>query len=262
MEKEIIKEIFLLLLEIFKALVEILWEKTKYFLKIFWIRFFGYEEIPPKEKESLEEWGVTGESEWPKITEGEIKEPAKKGNEILLPPIIPDLPDNYGENRIVLMQRDPLCLFCYWEIQQNRIDDFMKSLYPLAHDAKPALRMYDVTNILFDGKNANRYFDIELVPGSRDWYIHLKEPNRSFCADVGFLTSAGTFHPLIRSNTVTTPRMCPSDIIDEKWIGIGALYEKVYTSMGSEAGSHVFKSTPAGWQKLFSHYLSSRERVD
>ncbi len=255
------KEIFLLILEIFKALIEILWEKIKYVLKILWIRFFGYEEIPQEKKEAVVEWGVTGEDEWPGITEIETKEPPEKEREISPPYAIPDLPENYGENRIVLMQRDPLCLFCYWELQQDKTDKFLKNLSTLAYGARLVLRVYDVTNILFDGNNANKYFDSVLVPGAKDWYIHLEEPNRSFCADIGFLTSDGTFHMMTRSNTITTPGMCPSDITEEPRVEIEALYEKVYASMDIDAASHVPvpESASAKWQRLFSHILSSSE---
>ncbi|MCF6148566.1 MAG: DUF4912 domain-containing protein [Candidatus Kuenenia sp.] len=254
------KEIFLLIFEIFKALIEIVWEKIKYILKIVWIRFFGYEEIPPREEEGVEEWGVTGESEWPGIKEIETKGPSEKMT--FPPPAVPELPENYGENRIVLMPRDPLCLFCYWELQQNKIDNFMKNLYTLAHDAKLALRVYDVTNILFDGKNANKYFDIELVQWAKDWYIHVDEPNRSFCIDIGFLTSDGTFHPLIRSNTITTPRTYPSEIIDKKWICVENLYKKMYADIGFDITKEVYERTSAEVQKLFPQFLSSCELAD
>ncbi len=253
------KEIFLLILEIFKALTEILWEKIKYVLKILWIRFFGYEEIPQEKKEAVVEWGVTGEDEWPGITETETKEPPVKEMVVSPPSAIPDLPDSYGENRIVIMQRDPLCLFCYWELQQAKIDNFLKNLSTLAYDASLVLRVYDVTNILFDGNNANKYFDSVLVQGAKDWYIHLEEPNRSFCADIGFLTSDGTFHMLTRSNTITTPGMCPSDITEDQRVEIEAPYEKVYASMGIDAASHVPESASAKWQRFFSHILSSSE---
>src|SRR3989338_1355737 len=88
----------------------------------------------------------------------------------------------------------------------------------MAYSAKVVLRVYDVTDIIFNGNNAHKYFDIEIRGGARNWYIKVGESDRSFCVDMGFLTSYGTFFVIVRSNVVKTPRVGVSEIIDEDWL--------------------------------------------
>jgi len=262
MDKEVLKEIFLLILEIFKALIELLWDKTKSIARFIWNRFFGKAEVSLEEEAEVKEWGVTGEDKWPHIqdiSQSEEKETLKQKEDkkVFFPAKISELPDNYGDNRFVLMVRDPLCLFGYWEIQQGKIDNFLNSLYTLAYDARFTLRLYDITNLIFDGKNANSYMDIEITGGAQSWYIHVNEPDKNFCADLGFFTSDGIYHTLIRSNTVATSRLGPSEIVDEQWVAVGAVYEKLYEHIDIEIYKPVFERTYEEWLKLYPETISS-----
>ena len=265
MDKDIIKEIFLLILEIFKALCEIVWKKVKKHLQSDMGQVFGLADAS-KEQVTYQEWGVTGEDEWPSAPEApsvKQEEPQQrvetKEIEIVYTPKTPELPDDYGDNRIVLMVRDPEWLFTYWELRQDVIDSTRNTLVPLAEGAKTILRVYDVTDIIFNGYNAHKYFDIEVAGGARSWYIHAGEPNRSFCVDIGFLAPDGTFRILSRSNTVKIPRMGVSEVVDEEWMSINELYEKAYTPMGRCISESVFERAHANWQEALKEGVSPPE---
>lgn len=262
MDKGIIKEIFLLVLEVVRALCEMLWKKTKDFLLLIWDRFFGISDVSSEERAEEQEWGVTGEDTWPAAPELPIVKPEKphqeiERKEIVFVPQVPEPPDNYGDNRIVLMVRDPEWLFAYWEIQKDAMDSVLNMLGNMAHSAKLALRVYDVTDIIFDGNNAHKYYDIEVTGGARNWYIHVGEPDRSFCVDIGFLAPDGTFHTLCRSNVVRTPRAGVSEVVDEKWMGIEEIYEKVFAPMGLGISESVFERAHKGWQEMAKEGVSS-----
>lgn len=266
MDKDVIKEIFLLILEIIKALCEILWKKVKNLTGLIWDRFFGMADISSKEQAGKQEWGVTGEDTWPVALEAPLVKPEEpqpriEREEIAYAPRIPELPDNYGDTRIVLMVRDPEWLFTYWEIPKEVMDSVLNTLGGMAHGAKIVLRVYDVTDVIFDGNNAHKYFDIEVTGGTRNWYIHVGEPNRSFCVDIGFLTSHGIFYTLSRSNTVRTPRTSVSEVVDEKWMGIEELYEKIYAPMGIGISESVFERAHKGWQEILKEGVSSPESL-
>lgn len=49
------------------------------------------------------------------------------------------------------------------------------------------------------------FFDLEIDQTAVSWYIHAGIANRSYRVDLGLLTPAGTFFPLVTSNLVTTP---------------------------------------------------------
>lgn len=265
MNKEIIKEIFLLALDVIKALCGLIWKKIKCLV---WDRFFATS-VSSHEKAMEQEWGVTGEDKWPSTPEapsGEQKESqqrTERKESVYIPiPTTPELPDNYGDNRIVLMVRDPLWLFAYWEIRKDVLDRVRSALGVLAHNTKIVLRVYNVTDIIFNGSNAHKCFDIEVTGGARDWYIEVGEPNRSFCVDIGFLSPNGTFRVLARSNTVRMPRMSISEVVDEEWMSIGELYEKVYVPMGRGVSESAFERAHGNWQEALKEDVSSPGSLD
>jgi hypothetical protein len=137
------------------------------------------------------------------------------------------------------------------------MDGVLNTLGSMAHGAKIVLRVYDVTDVIFDGSNAHKYYDIEVAGGARNWYIHVGEPNRSFCVDIGFLTSRGGFRAIVRSNTVRTPRAGVSEVIDEEWMGIEEIYEKVYAPMGLGISESVFERAHKGWLEIQKEGVSS-----
>jgi len=268
MDKDIMKEIFLLIFEIIKAFCEIVWKKIKDFIGLIWYRFFGMADVSSGEQAEEQEWGVTGEDEWPIAPEAPPVKPEepqpgieRKEAVAVYAPTIPELPDSYGDNRIVLMVRDPEWLFAYWEIRTDVMDSVLNMLGSLAHGAKIVLRVYDVTDIIFNGNNAHKYFNIEVTGEARNWYIHVGEPNRSFCVDIGFLTPNGTFRILSRSNTVRTPRTSVSEVVDEKWMSIEELYEKVCAPIGLGISESVFERAHKGWQEILKEGVSSPESL-
>ncbi|MBI5042559.1 MAG: DUF4912 domain-containing protein [Nitrospirae bacterium] len=140
-----------------------------------------------------------------------------------------ELPPFYGENKIVLMARDPYYAFTYWEVTSQRYEDAKRLL---GQGVKLILRVYDITDIHFDGKNARGYFDIEVYEMTGSWYINIGRPNRSFCIDLGALAPDGRFLTLVRSNTVTMPRDTVSDVVDEEWMLLEEEFMKLFAISG------------------------------
>ncbi|MFX4262017.1 DUF4912 domain-containing protein [Pelotomaculum propionicicum] len=145
-------------------------------------------------------------------------------------PVQPDiyLPHNYGMDRMVLLARDPHWLFAYWEITATKQEEFTGAYGPEAwHASHPVLRIYDVTGIEFNGKNAHKHIDYHVEEHIDNWHIEVGEPDRSFCVDLGRMFPDGRFITLLRSNIVTTPRASLSDRLDEEWMWIEGLYQSI-----------------------------------
>lgn len=73
-------------------------------------------------------------------------------------------------------------------------------------------RVYDVTDIIFDGHNAHGSFDLRLSGLRGSYYFPISLPARNYLAEVGLMASDGSFHPLSRSNTVFFDRDRPSGV--------------------------------------------------
>jgi len=154
------------------------------------------------------------------------------------PTAVPDLPSSHGEDRIVLLVRDPYWVHVYWDVSRDALLGARATLKDEWFDAKSILRVHDVTGVDFDGKNSNSHFDITIEGGATNWYINTRVPNRSYCVDIGLLSKTGKFVLLARSNVATTPRDAPSEVVDEKWMIPDWEFDKVYAlSGGFKVGS-------------------------
>jgi hypothetical protein len=170
-----------------------------------------------------------------------------------------DLPKGYGETKLVLLPRDPYWMFAYWEISPQ---DWLKIKSEYGEDihekSRLILRVYDVTSVKekFDGKNADRYFDIYITEVADNWYINVDLPNRSYCVDIGLLTNDNRFIMLARSNIVHMPREGISPITDEQWAVLQKEFEQILQLAGVESigkGSlEIAKLVAERWKELVS----------
>lgn len=157
-----------------------------------------------------------------------------------------DLPFGYGRDKIVLQVRDPWWIHAYWEVTQETFERLKIELGVTFYSAKKVLRVYDISNIIFDGKNAHRFFDIEVTAEATNWYIDTAGPGRSWCVDLGLRLTNGDFIIILRSNVVHTPLEGPSWIMDEEWLVPEDFFARLY-GMGFGFG----RSSPVGkgWQE-------------
>ena len=170
-----------------------------------------------------------------------------------------ELPSYYDQDKIILQVRDPRWLHTYWELRNQTIEGLKNKLGDDFYRAKKILRVYDVTNIIFNGSNANSFFDIQYNDFANSWYIDTAGPGRSWCVDLGLMLTDGRFITILRSNVVSTPLDGPSWVTDEEWMIPEDVFARLY-GMGFGLG----KSSPVGraWQErtkqgLFSSGVSS-----
>jgi len=150
-------------------------------------------------------------------------------------------PPGYGDNRIVLLVRDPWWLFAYWEIGKDREEDIVRKMEKAGEvPRKSILRVYDVTGLNFNGKNARSFFDIDLKGLASNWYINVNAPDSSWVVDIGIISSKGGFYLLARSNVVRTPRFGMSDELDAEWM---APEEDFWRMFGLSGGMGIGKGS-------------------
>lgn len=165
-----------------------------------------------------------------------------------------DLPQQYDQDKIVLLVRDPWWLHTFWEVRWQTLERLKQELKESFNQARRALRVYDVSQVKFNGSNAHRFFDIYVNEYSNNWYIDAAGPGRSWCVDYGLLLPDGRFITIVRSNTVQTPLEGPSWITDEEWMIPEEMFARLY-GMGFGLG----QSSPVGkaWQERIKQVLFS-----
>ncbi len=117
-----------------------------------------------------------------------------------------DLPRGYGDNKIVLMVRDPWTFFSYWEINRQAEDKVRNEISKKKLTAvKTVLRVYELPQEKHNADNPEKIFDIELKDLADSWYIHMEESGKECLVDIGILCAGGDFFVLSRSNIVQAP---------------------------------------------------------
>lgn len=130
------------------------------------------------------------------------------------------LPELNEESRLRLMARDPNWVHAYWHVSPEDEKEAKKNLGHKYEKSQKVLRMHDVTNVKFNGKNANRSFDIDVHPEAKNWYVDMWHDNVSYCAQFGLRTDEGEFYPLTDSNFVHTARSSYSDRSELIWMEV------------------------------------------
>ena len=126
-----------------------------------------------------------------------------------------ELPDGYGESRIVLMPRDPQWAYTYWDIPNGHKEELRRQ-----GGQQLALRIYDVTDIDINNQaphSVQEYLCDELA---REWYLPIPVSDRDYVADIGYRCADGRWLVLARSAAVSIPPVYPSDWIEDAFITV------------------------------------------
>jgi hypothetical protein len=118
------------------------------------------------------------------------------------------------------MAVDPNRLYLYWELTDPILDKARQALGAGAKDAWVNLRIYDVTDRIFDGTNAHGYVDIKVDRSDRQWFVHVGKPATTHVAEIGLKSLEGYFVKVARSGRVDFPRFEPSPDGTVEWLTV------------------------------------------
>jgi hypothetical protein len=123
----------------------------------------------------------------------------------------PEIPTEYGVNRVVALVRDPWWIHSYWEVTQDGIGETHQKLAD--PESRLTLRVYDLS----ERTDLTHFWDIEIYNRVGNWYVDVGRPDRNFLIDIGMKSRSGAFATIARSNLAHTPPAGPSDRFDEEW---------------------------------------------
>ncbi len=167
------------------------------------------------------------------------------------------LPKAYGDTKIVILPRDPMWMYAYWEISAVASEQLRKRLGDQRLGASRwTLRVYDITDVQFNGTNANRYFDVAVNADADNWYLNVGELNRIWCVDLGVVTPEGEFVVIARSNVLGLPRHGVSPITDEQWAILQQEFERLLKLSGvdkiGKSSFDIAKLMRERWEEIVS----------
>jgi len=126
-----------------------------------------------------------------------------------------DLPEGYGESRIVLLPRDPQWGYTYWDISNEH-----KSEARQQGGQNLVLRLCDVTDIEVDRQSPHTMQQFDCDEMARDWYLAIPVSDRDYLVEIGYLTADGRWLMLARSTPVRIPPTYPSDWAEDQFVKI------------------------------------------
>lgn len=166
-----------------------------------------------------------------------------------------ELPLEYGQDKLVLLVRDPNTLFAYWEVSATTRESFHSQYGPRAWlNSQPVLKVHQLDSP--QGKKVIWSTDIRMDDLTDNWYLQLNKPSSTFFADLGRLMPDGSFALLLRSNLVTTPSDRVSAVIDPLWPPLEGIWGYLGWPEGEEKegsgdplSSIVLVSSATFWQE-------------
>lgn len=142
------------------------------------------------------------------------------------------IPHQYGDNKIVLMVRDPWTIYSYWETSKDVEGRTKEEIQRRGLEAeKSILRVYEI----IPGGRQKITFDFDLRGWANSWYVHTGSSGKEWVAEVGIICKNGEFFSIARSNSVRTPTCAMSNISDEEWMCSEELYYKMFEASGGYA---------------------------
>lgn len=128
---------------------------------------------------------------------------------------INDLPEGYGETRIVLMPRDPQWAYTYWDIPHDH-----KVILRNQGGQQLALRLYDATNIDLAYQVPHSVQEYPCDELAQEWYLPLPVSDRDYVIEIGYRCADGRWLVLARSVPVHVPPTYPSDWVEDQFVTV------------------------------------------
>ncbi|MCM1981310.1 DUF4912 domain-containing protein [Lyngbya confervoides] len=123
---------------------------------------------------------------------------------------LPDLPEGYGESRIVLLPRDPQWAFVYWDVPNEHKEDLRRQ-----GGQQIALRLCDATDIDITLQAPHSVQEYPCDELAREWYLPIPVSDRDYVIEIGYRCADGRWLLLTRSAVVHIPPTYPSDWVED-----------------------------------------------
>ncbi len=116
--------------------------------------------------------------------------------------------DNHHQPELVLMPVDPINLYAYWNLKENKTNTEISPV-----DKQLALRIYSIPELSEHPGKLQLSFDIKVYGFRNQQKVQLPIAATAYSAVVGEINADDSFSPLAISDTIHVPRETPVDDI-------------------------------------------------
>lgn len=121
-----------------------------------------------------------------------------------------DLPESYGEDRVMLLPREPQWGYVYWDISPQKQKELRSQ-----GGKHLTLRLYDVTDINLESQYPHNVQEFLCGDIARAWYVPIPVSDRIYIVDIGYRCEDGRWLQIARSPQVKIPAIYPSDVVED-----------------------------------------------
>ena len=132
-------------------------------------------------------------------------------------------------DHIALLMINPHSAHVYWHIMERSLNMLRKKLGKKSSHASLVVRVYDITDVIFDGFNAHTFFDLDVRDHSGNYYFRIERLARNYLGEAGLRCRDGSFHYLARSNPTFFDRDRPSGNYLPDGLFVGGAIDRTFS---------------------------------
>ena len=162
--------------------------------------------------------------------------PAKKKKAMPSQARLRDIAWEVGQNYPVSQSSDYISLLMitpgqghvHWNVRERTVNSLIKKKMIAAEKTRPVVRIHDVTDIIFDGTNSHKHFDLRVNKNEGHYTFGHDHRARHYIAELGF-KSKGLFHAVARSEAVFFDNDRPSGNYSTAGLFSGGMLNRTFT---------------------------------
>ncbi|GAK54540.1 glycosyl transferase, group 1 [Candidatus Moduliflexus flocculans] len=118
--------------------------------------------------------------------------------------------------------------YLQWHVKESSVHALQAKCGDAFHGSRLVIRIYDVTDVVFNGFNAHTFFDLDVHGIVGNYYMNFDRTERNLLAEFGFRFRDNSFHALVRSATIFFDRDRPSGKFDPSGLFVGKGFQPVF----------------------------------
>ena len=134
-----------------------------------------------------------------------------------------------SSDHLSLLMVNPRLGHVHWKVREESLKEMLPGREDRFSGVPIVVRIYDVTDIVFDGSNAHSFLDLDVSALTGNHYFKVGTPARNYLAEIGLRGRNGSFAAVARSNTIFFDRDVPSRNYQVAGLFVGGPQNRIFS---------------------------------